>query len=132
MIKLLKVRFLLPLLVLVYVLLGGFVVPKVDRASGHLLLIVLAVAALALLVYWFYRYDTYYRDPSMYRTVLKTSLLIGIGLLALIIYHVIAIAVGLQSLEWLYGGEVAFVILAFGSWIIYQNNKPSVASHPKK
>ncbi|MDB5180001.1 MAG: hypothetical protein JWN12_633 [Candidatus Saccharibacteria bacterium] len=125
MTKLLKVRILLPLLMLGYVLLGGLVVPRVDRTIGHVLLIVLAIASLAVLIYGFYRYDKYHRDPSMHLKIFRTTLLAGVGLLALIIYHVVAISTGLRSLTELYGGEVAFFVLALGTWLVYENNKPA-------
>lgn len=125
MTKLLKVRILLPILLLVYVLLGGLVAPTVDRMIGHVLLIMLAVASLVLLIYWFYRNDKYYHDASMHNTYFTATLLAGFGLLGVIGYHVAVMLVGDQSIWGLYGGEVTFVVLALLAFLIYENNKPA-------
>ncbi|HEY8886607.1 MAG TPA: hypothetical protein VIM31_03875 [Candidatus Microsaccharimonas sp.] len=125
MTKLLKVRILLPVLLLLYVLLGGMVVPWVDRTTGHLLMIVLALASLGVLVYWFYRNDKYYHDASMHRTYFGAMMLAGVGLLGIIVHHIVVITTGDKSILELFGGEITFVVLALGAWLIYQNNKPS-------
>lgn len=123
MTKLLKVRFLFPLLVLVYVSLGGFVVWRLDRPLGHTILLLLALAALALLFYGIYRYNKYYRVDPPQRKVFSIYALIVVGLVALIIYHIVAILMGLNRLSELYGVDATFAVLAFMSWIIYENNE---------
>lgn len=125
--KLLKVRVLLPILLLVYVLLGGIVVPQVDRSIGHLILLILSVASIALTMYGFYRYDTYYREASSQRTMFISASVVVVALAALAVYHGVAIVAGFTSLWEMYGGELTLVILAFSSWLIYENNKPDKA-----
>jgi hypothetical protein len=128
MTKLLKVRILLPILLLVYVLLGGLVVPWVDRTLGHVLLTVLAVVSLVLVVYGFHRFNKYHEhDASMHKTILVAALLAGVGLLGVIVHHIVLIATGDRSLLQLYGGEVTFVVLALGALLVYANNKPAEA-----
>ena len=122
--KMLKVRFLLPLLGLAYVGLGVFVVPWIDRTSGHAILVALAIATLLLVWYWFYRYDLYYKEPGEYLSVFRVTLAIAVGLAALVVYHMVVMAMGTPGVFELFAGEGALLLLAIAVTLIYFNSKP--------
>ena len=125
MTKLLKVRVLLPALILTYVLLGVFVVPKVEAAAGHMILLLLAAASMVLLGYWFHRYVTIYSDTSQYegQEVLKVTLMIAAGVVFLMLYHLVALIFGVSGLWNVYGAEIGVLIVSLTVWLVYQNNK---------
>jgi hypothetical protein len=127
MTKLLKVRILLPVLLLGYVLLGGLVVPYVDRAVGHGILLALSVLAMVLTLYAFHRYDTYYREASIQTKVFVGTVTVLLAIVLVAIYHIVAIVVGLKSILEMYAGELTLVVLAVTVWLIYENNRPDKA-----
>jgi len=88
--KILKLRFLLPLLGLGYVV-GIYVVVHTDLATGHVVLAVLAALGLAVTIIGFFRYDSQYREASIHRTVFTGSCLLAAAFTTLFILHIIAL-----------------------------------------
>jgi len=89
--KILKLRFLLPLLGLGYVV-GIYVVVHTDLATGHIILAVLAAFGVAVTIIGFFRYDSQYREASVHRTVFIGSCLLAAAFTTLFILHMIALS----------------------------------------
>lgn len=115
--KILKLRFLLPLLALGYVG-AGIVVPRVDVPIGHLILA--GLAAFGVIMSWFvyYRFSAGdYFGTIRRATVFWGCAAAGIGLSVALIVHVINAATGAQDVSMLYMVELvtAGVIIAASS-----------------
>ena len=119
---LLRLRYLIPLLVLGYVVLGGFLVPNVDIAVGHLVMAGLSVACIGLVLFGFYRYNTDYRSPSIQRIMFGSTVALTVALVAVFTLHVIAFMSGDQEMLMLYVGEAVVMALAALTVLIKAND----------
>lgn len=119
--KVLRLRFLLPLLVVVYV--GGIIwASSSSVVTGHIIFAVCAVMGILVTYLAFGRYDTMYRDPSRHGAIFRASALAGglFGLLA--VFHVLAITLGFDDPISVYGPESLVVALFVGAWLAWFND----------
>jgi len=121
--KVLRLTFLLPLMLVVYV--GGFIwvfSPTTATVTGHVILAVCAAIDVGLTSLSFRRYDTAHRDPSGYRKVFRASVVTGglFGLLA--IYHVVAIVLGFEDPFLVFVPELLVVALFLGAGLAWFND----------
>ena len=110
--KILKLRFLLPLLAVGYVV-AGFAVWSADVVTGHAVFAVLSFLTVLLVAFGFNRYDNHYRDASKHRAVFNWTLGLGALFLGLAIYHIVGATLHIGGFEMVVGFEVGLAVAAF-------------------
>jgi len=119
--KVLRLRFLLPLLVVVYV--GGIIwASSSSVVTGHIIFAVCAVMGILVTYLAFGRYDTMYRDPSRHGAIFRASALAGglFGLLA--VFHVLAITLGFDDVYLVSLAEIIVVSVFVGGLLARFND----------
>jgi heme/copper-type cytochrome/quinol oxidase subunit 4 len=86
-----KLRVLLPLLVLGYVGLGGFVVPHVDIAVGHIIMAILAAVSVVVTILSFMRYDEAYHSSSNHYSIFTATVVVVMYWVGTIGVHIAAV-----------------------------------------
>lgn len=119
---LLSRRYLIPLLVFGYVVLGGFLVSIVTVAVGHLIMAGLAVGAIGVVMVSFYRYDTYYRplsdqSPSRQRDYFSYLVASILAITAVFMLHVVTFISGNRDVYLMYIGEG--MVLGFAATVAF-------------
>jgi len=121
--KVLRLTFLLPLMLVVYV--GGFIwvfSPTTATVTGHIILAVCAAIDAGLTYLSFRRYDTAHRDPSRYRAVFRASLVTGGLFSLLVIYHFVVIMLGFKDPFLVFAPELLVVGIFLGAGSAWFND----------
>ena len=109
--RIVRLRILIPLVVLAYVL-GGFVVPNVDARTAHLVLAVIAVLAAFTAGLFFHKYDSAQdKQQGYYGTVFPVTVVVMGGMVIAFVAHVIGVITA-SEWEWIGGFEGGTLALA--------------------
>lgn len=117
-----KLRFLLPLLVLGYVGLGGFVVPYVNIVVGHGIMAGLAVFGLLVTVVGFVRHDVDEQDRTWRKYAFLGTVVLSIGWAATVVTHIVCIVTGNLDTMMIFASELFLVSFSALAVLVTANN----------
>ena len=119
--KALRLRYLLPLLVVVYV--GGVVwASQASVVAGHVIFAICAGVGVVVTYLAFGRYDSTYRDPSRHGAIFRASAVAG-GLFGLlVVWHLLAIAMHFDDIYLVSLFEIIVVSVFVGGSLSWFND----------
>lgn len=127
--KVLKFRYFIALLVLAYVVLGGFVVWQLPVIAGHVVMMALAVASIVAARAFPARHKLRYpkETAKLQQQTEKGCQRVVSIMIAILVVHVIGLIFNPHAVFGCYLGEVITALLLVGYLLFFENDK----EHPK-
>ena len=119
--RVVRLRILIPTVVIMYVVLGGYVIPHVDVRIAHVVLACAAALSAFTSWYFFYKYDTTPDKAQGYHSIVFTvTMVLTVALVVAATAHIVG-AISSSQWEWLYIFEGAAVGVTAVVWAAKAN-----------